>query len=206
VKIFNDFPQGSPEWLQIRLGVVTASAFDRIMKVNFDVRDGQGYATYLYEKIAETLTGPLPHYGGKATDQGHFLEPEALAFFEMETGIDTKRVGFVLGDDCRCGCSPDALIGEDSGLEIKSPGPVNHIRYLHEGTLPADYAAQVHGSLYVTGRKEWHFMSYHRKLRPFHIVVKRDETIMGRIQKSLAKFYKDFDATIPLVESQKEAA
>lgn len=180
----------------MRLGVPTASEFDRIMKLNFELREGLGYATYLYEKLAEDLTGPLPTYGGKATDQGHFLEPEALAFFEMETGIDTKRVGFVMKDDMRCGCSPDALIGEDSGLELKAPGPVNHIRYVNEKKLPDQYAAQVHGSLFVTGRSEWHFMSYHRKLKPLHVVVKRDEAIMEKIGRCLEKFYADFNETL----------
>lgn len=191
-----EFIQGSPEWIQLRLGVPTASEFDRIMNLAFGLREGAGYNTYLYEKLAEDLTGPLPTYGGKATDQGHFLEPEALAFFELETGLDTKRVGFVMHDDMRCGCSPDALIGDDSGLEIKSPGPVNQIRYLSEGKLPDAYAAQVHGSLFVTGRSEWHFMSYHRKLKPLHVVVKRDEAIMEKIGKCLAKFYADFDAAL----------
>src|SRR5687767_10982618 len=158
------------------------------MKLNFELRDGDGYRTYLYKKLAEHLTGPLPSFGSKATDQGHFLEPEAIPFFEMETGLDAKKVGFVMADDMRCGCSPDALVGEDAGLEIKSPGPVNQVRYLCDGKLPNDYAAQVHGSLYVTGRSEWHFMSYHRKLKPLHVVVKRDESIMEKIGKCLSKF------------------
>lgn len=193
-------PQGSPEWLQLRAGIPTASEFDQILKLNFELRDGEMYRTFLYRKLAEWLTGPLPHYGGRMTDQGQFLEPEAIPFFEMETNLDVRKVGFVLADGERCGCSPDGLIGSDAGLEIKSPGPVNHLRYLIEGGLPNAYAAQVHGCLYVTKRKEWHFMSYHRSLPPLHVVVPRDEKVMAKIDASLAKFYEDFDKALKKIE------
>jgi hypothetical protein len=202
MKVF-DFPQGSPEWLQVRCGVPTASEFDNIMKLDFTMKGGEGYKTYLYKKVAEAITGPLPSFGSRDTDRGHFLEPEAVPFFEMETGLDVHTVGFVMSDDGRSGCSPDGLVGEDSGLEIKSPGAVNQVRYLIDGKLPNDYSAQVHGSLYVTGRKEWHFMSYHRKLPKFHLVVKRDEEIMAKIGKCIAAFCADFDAAIEKIEPRK---
>ncbi len=195
MKEFN-VQQGTPEWFELRLGVPTASDFDKIMKLNFELRDSEGYRTFLYTKLAEHLTGPLPHWSGSATDQGQFLEPEAVPFFEMETGMDVRKVGFVLADGGKCGCSPDGLIGEDEGLEIKCPGAVNHIRYLIDGTLPTEYAAQVHGSIFVTGRKRWHFMSYHRKLAPLHVIVNRDEAIMAKIGKCIDRFTRDFETAL----------
>lgn len=196
--------QGSEEWLELRRGLPTASEFGEFMKLNFELRDSAGYWTYVYRKLAEHLVGPLPAFGGQTTDQGGFLEPEAIPFFEMETDLNTEKVGFILSDDGRCGCSPDALIGEESGLEIKCPFPTKQIQYVCEGTLPNEYAAQVHGSMFVTGRKEWHFMSYHRKLPPLHLVVKRDEAIIEKIGKCLERFYKDFDEALERLRPTKE--
>lgn len=205
MKEFN-VTQGTPEWHELRLGVPTASEFDALMTPEFALRTGETPKTFLYKKVAEHLTGPLPQWSGNATDQGHFLEPEAVPFFEMETGLDVRKVGFILADGARCGCSPDGLIGDDSGLEIKCPGALNHTRYFCEGALPKAYVAQVHGSMFVTGRTSWHFMSYHRKLPPFHLIVKRDEAVMALISKALTKFYADFDATRDRMTANQLAA
>lgn len=205
MKEFN-VTQGTPEWAELRAGVPTASEFGQLLTPELAPRTGETPKTYLFKKLAEYLTGPLPSFGGNATDQGHFLEPEAIARFEFETGIDTRRVGFVMSDDGRCGCSPDGMIGTEAGVEIKSPGPVNAVRYYLDGTLPDIYAAQVHGSMFVTNAKEWHFFSYHRKLPPLHLVIKRDEAVMERIRKCLAKFHADFDAALDRLEPKKKAA
>lgn len=202
--------QNSPEWSELRAGVPTASEFGQLLTSEFALRTGEMPKTYLYRKVAEFLTGPLPNYSGSAMDQGHFLEPEAVALFELETGLDTRRVGFVMADGGRCGCSPDALIGPagavTSGVEIKSPGAVNHIRYLLEGKLPDQYAPQVYGSMFVTGVKEWRFMSYHRKLPPLLLTIERDEEIMGKIGAALTRFYTAFDAAVERIEPTKKAA
>ncbi len=101
--------------------------------------------------------------------------------------------GFVEHDDGRFGCSPDALIGETSGLEIKCPKFKTHVKYLLDGELPPDYAVQVHGSMYATGRPSWVFMSYATGFPPFVLTVQRDEAICAKIGEALAGFYKRYD-------------
>jgi len=198
--------QGSSEWMRLHLGRPTASGFADFMTNSFEPRTGEMPKTYLAKKLAEVTWGPLPGFTSRATEQGIVMEEEAIPFFEMEFDLETYRVGFVVGDDGRCGCSPDALIGEDSGLEIKCPNPETHIKYLLNGTLPNEYWCQVYGSLYVTGRAEWHFLSYCRKLPPFHLVIKRDEQWMDKIGQCLARFYRDFDAALERIKPQKLAA
>lgn len=200
MKTFN-CQQGSIEWLRLHLGIPTASVFSQIMTSAFKPRDGEMRKTCLYKKLAERLTGkPLPGFSVYATEQGQLLETEAYDFFEFDTGHQLSTIGFILADDERCGCSPDALIGENSGLEIKCPNAETHLRYLDAGKLPADYAAQVHGSMFVTGRQEWHFLSYFRGLKPFHIRVERDEKIIQQIGECLANFHADFDAMLKRFE------
>jgi len=195
MKFYPKVEQGTEEWLRLHLGRPTASGFKEFMTTDFEMRKGEMPKTYLYKRLAEELTGaPLPGFTSRAVEQGLLMEDEAISWFELETGLTTSYMGFIVGDDDRCGCSPDSLVGEDSGLEIKCPNAETHLRYADAGVVPAEYIPQVHGSIYVSGRKSWNFMSYYRGLEPFRIEVKRDEAIMAKIADCLTKFYADYDA------------
>ena len=191
----HDVFQGEDEWFQLRVGRVTASDFDRLVTTDFKVRDGATPYTYLCEKIAEAYKGkPMAGITSWATEQGQILEDEARGWYAMEyDDMKIRNVGFVEHDNGRCGCSPDALLGMDGGLEIKCPQPTNHVRYLLDGILPKDYAPQVHFSIYVTGAKWWRFVSYHRGYPALVLRVERDETIMAKIDAALAAFYLRYD-------------
>lgn len=192
--IAHDCVQGEAEWLKLRVGKVTASELDNLITPEFKPRTGAMVQTYLYRKVAEAYRGePLPGFTSHATEQGQLLEDEARRWYAFQDDRERMHnVGFIEHDDGLCGCSPDALLGEDGGLEIKCPEPTNHVRYLLEGTLPKDYAAQVHMCLYVTGRKWWNFVSYRRRFPAFVLRVERDEEICAKIEATLAAFYERF--------------
>lgn len=191
--------QGDADWRLLRIGRVTASALDAIVTPQFVIRKGETPYTYLCRKLAEQFKGrPLDDedFSTYDTEQGQMLEDEArklYCFGYKPKGERLIDAGFVEHDDGRFGCSPDALIGETSGLEIKCPKFKTHVKYLLNGTLPDEYAAQVHGSLYATGRPSWVFMSYARGFPPFVLKVERDEKICATIRDALAAFYKRFD-------------
>lgn len=195
--------QGEAEWLQLRVGKVTASELGELVTDTFTIRTGAMPHTYLCGKVAEAWRGhPLPGFSSWETEQGQLLEDEARSWYCLEHDDHKMRnVGFIEGDDGRCGCSPDALLGEDGGLELKCPQPTNHVRYLLAGTLPKDYAPQVHMSLYVTGRKWWRFVSYHRGYPAFVHHVERDEAIMSKIAAALSGFYASYDTAMKQLEA-----
>lgn len=197
IQIITNYQQGSLDWFNGKLGRPTASEFGEFMTTDFECRTGKGPETYLYERLAEKLTKkPLPNaFSSWSVERGQILEDEARPFFEMETGLTTRTVGFVIGEDGRCGCSPDALL-DRAGLEIKCPFPQTHLKYLDYGRVPPEYVTQVQGSLFVTGYDRWHFMSYHRGLPPLIVTVERDEEVMGKINNCLRQFYIKFDAAL----------
>jgi len=201
-KVFN-FEQGSVSWFEARLGKPTASEFHRIMDTGFNYRKGEMPYTFLCEKVAEKWRGePLPGFAGSwETDQGKIREvADARPWYELEYDCDVQQVGFIETDDGRCGCSPDGLIGDEGGIEIKCPEPIAHTKYLLSGELPSAYIQQVHGSLFVTGRKWWKFLSYRREFPPLLITIERDEQIMAKIAESLTRFYGFFDEAIKQLE------
>jgi hypothetical protein len=202
VKIHN-VEQGSLEWMQARLGVLTASEFGEFMTTEFALRKGETPKTYMCKKLYERLTRkPLPMFSSKAMEQGSMMEPEAVPSFELDHDVDVQRVGFITSDCGRYGCSPDGLIGDDGGIEIKCPAPWTHIKYLTEGRLPADYVTQVHGSMFVTGRNWWWFYSYCRDLPPFALKVERDEESMAAIEKAIGGFLVEYDAAFKRLERE----
>lgn len=188
--------QGEADWMLARLGKVTASEMHNLLTPTLQLKkDKEKVSKYLYMKLAEAhRMKPLPGFSSWTTDRGEELEMDARKWYKLRNETHKLRtVGFIEHDDGRCGCSPDSLINEDGGLELKCPEPTNHVKYLVEGKLPDDYAAQVHMSLYVTGRAWWRFMSYASGFPKFVLTVQRDEKICATIAEALAGFYKRFD-------------
>ena len=192
--IIYDCKQGTEAWLLKRCGLPTASEFDALISPEMKPRTGQGRTTYLLSKVAEKVMGyPAQSFSGGAMEQGSILEGEALPFYEFTFDAKVQRVGFCTTDDGRIGCSPDGLLGEDGGIEVKCPSPHVHLGYLLGGVVPKEYLAQVHGSLYVTGRAYWTFLSYNRNFPPLVVRVERDEAWIAALDAALKQFLADFD-------------
>ena len=190
-----DCKQGSTAWFVARAGIPTASEFDNVVTPEFKPRTGQGVESYLLKKVAERVMGmPAQAWAGGAAEQGTVLEIEARPWFAFAHGVEVQDVGFCTTDDGRLGCSPDGLIGSDGGLELKCPEAYTHLKYLLGGVLPPQYAAQVHGSMLVTGRAYWQFVSYNRFFPPLVVRVERDEAKIAALQAALDAFLKQLDA------------
>lgn len=189
MKIHN-VPQGGSEWLILRAGIPTASEFDNLVTPKFEPRKGQTPETYLSKKLAERwMGGPLPTFTSFGDmEQGKILEEEARPWYALEYNVEVEQVGFVTTDDGRIGCSPDGLIGEDGGLELKCPTPHTHVDYLLDNKVPDEYLAQVHGALLVTGRPWWRFVSYRRNFPALVVQVNRDPKIQILLSEVLAEF------------------
>ncbi len=196
MKLHTDFEQGSVAWLEAHCGIPTASEFGHLVTPKqFKHKNGEASRSFLARKLAEAWIGPLPGIGGSwFMEQGLILEGEARPFLEFEFGWKLRTVGFITTDDGRIGCSPDALLGDNCGVEIKCPEASTHVKYLLAGTLPPDYAPQVHGCMMVTGFPSWYFVSYRRGLPLFVLKVERDEEIQKAIQESVSIFLQAFDA------------
>ncbi len=195
MKIYKDIVQGSDEWLAIRKGRPTASRFSDIITATG--LPSKSVEPYIRELIAECFCPDFSAWAGSIyTDRGVAMEPEAREAFSKETGLMVEQVGFVLSDDGVCGCSPDSLIeGHKAGLEIKCPTPKAHVGYVLDGVLPSDYRQQVHGSMAITGLKEWHFWSYFPGMKPLHLIVKRDG-YTDKVEAALADFIIRYKAAM----------
>lgn len=198
MKIHSDIEQGSVDWCILRSGKVTASEMDALVSPLGKVRTGEGVSTYLNQKLCEIWTGgPLIALQGVFdVDQGRLLEERARPAFTIHTGIEVHQVSFIETDNGRAGCSPDAMISDKSGVEIKCPRMDTHVGYLLAGELPKQYVAQVQSSMLVTGFATWHFFSYNRQLPPLHLVIERDEDYQEALQEAVDAFLARLDAAM----------
>lgn len=151
--------QGSQAWLDARIGILTASNFSKLITPKTQKPSSQMDA-YLHELLAEEVLGRSVNDASSGfMERGNEMEREARAWYEFETDREVEQVGLLLRDDRKVGCSPDGLVGEDGGLEIKCPSAAVHVGYLLEG-FSEQYYCQIQGGLWITGRKWWDAISY----------------------------------------------
>lgn len=195
----HDVKQGSSDWLALRLGIATASEMDALVSPTGEIRKGKTPQTYLYKKVCEHVLGFAPEAHSWAMEQGTMLENEARPWYVFSRDCEVATPGFCTTDDGRLGASPDGLVDEDGGLEIKCMQPENSLRVLMENAVPDDYVIQVQTSLLVTGRAWWDFLSYSRQFPAVVIRVYPDEKIQKAIRDAHAAFLLKFDAAVAKV-------
>lgn len=185
--IILDVEQGSDLWFKARAGIPTASSFDKII-TSTGKASTQGKA-YMSKLIAEHFMGDkISMESNEWMLRGVELEPEAREYYEFQTDSIVQEVGLIYKDEDKfVSCSPDGIIGK-KGLEIKCPAPHTHVDYLMADKLPSKYVAQVQGSMWVTGLKEWDFLSYHPDLPPLLLTVKADLVFHATLDELMIKF------------------
>lgn len=182
-------PQGSDEWLQLRLGIPTASEFDRIVTPK-ELRPAAAAKKYLHQKLAEWMYGaPLEAFVSPWMERGQALEFEAVRYYEMERDTQTTAVGLVTTDDGMIGASPDRLVGDAGLLEQKCPALETHVGYmLDPASLVAEYRVQVQGQLWVCAREWCDMQSYYPGFPSVVVRVQRDEKVIAALALHIPVF------------------
>ncbi|MEM7813067.1 MAG: lambda exonuclease family protein [Planctomycetota bacterium] len=164
--IIHDVHQGSPEWLRLRHGLITASDAHRLLTP-------AKRETYARQLAAEKLTkASTEQFVNDAMQRGIECEPVARARYELVRGVEVTEVGFVSDADTAYGYSPDGFVGEDGLIEIKCPEPHTHIANIADGPKP-EWVAQCQFGLWVTGRDWCDFVSWDDRVTACDFYVDR---------------------------------
>jgi putative phage-type endonuclease len=188
--------QGSVEWLNARLGVITASNVSKALaKKGTETRN-----SYLMELVGQVATREVEEIFGKALEWGKANESAARAAYEFETGKAVQQVGLFYAKDKRFGASPDGIIPDlKKGLEIKCPmTPKVHVDFLANDKIKSEYLMQIQFGLYVTGLETWDFASFHAKFKApgtmlKFVTIERDSAMFERFDNELGEFILDMD-------------
>lgn len=203
MKITHDVEQGSPEWLEMRLGLITCSEISAIRA------DGEGAQTYINGLAYERITGESSSVfeGNDWTKRGQELEPVARQMYEKKTGISVYMISFV--ENKGFGYSPDGLIlqsktaPEDThrfcgGLEIKVKQPSEQIHILRTGEIPKKHLDQLHGGMSCAELDWIDFVSYCPNLPLFikRVFAKDIQKEMEKIDKLVDKYNEQVDQVV----------
>lgn len=188
--------QGGDIWQTGKLGVPSVSNFSKVCaKKGSETRN-----SYLMELVGQIATKQFDEINGKALEHGRNNEVAARAAFEFETGKKVDQVGMIYGPDRRFLCSPDGLIGDDEGLEIKNPLTSRvHADFICNQKVKTEYEFQIQGSLWVSKRKAWHFCSFHSAFKKKMIGIKTfepDKEMFERFENEVPAFLKDLDEAL----------
>lgn len=192
--IIRDIEQGSQEWLNLRLGIVTCSELDSLL-VNGKGQAGFGAGAFSYmdQLIGERITGEAadPFQGNRHTERGHELEGKARELYVARTGAELDQVAIILNHGI--GYSPDALVGGDGLDEIKTKLPKFQVSVILAGEVPKEHIAQCQGGLWVSEREWIDFISYWPGMPLFIKRMYRDEAMIRKIAERVKTFYELLD-------------
>ncbi len=194
ITIHPEVEQGSPEWLAMRCGMLTASEVKLIMTATGKIADNDKIRAHVWELAAQRISGHVePTYVGDEMLRGH--EEELLARMAYDQCIaPPTTVGFVVNTRLGfpIGCSPDWLVGTDGLGEAKSRRQKFQVQTICENVLaetcPDDFMMQVQAQLWVTERKWCDFCSYSNGLPMAVIRILPDAAWQARFEEAATAF------------------
>lgn len=167
--IYAKLPDGStnPAWLEARRGRITASEVYRLMSGRADVR-----GTYMRDLLTERLVGVLGEQKvTEAMQAGIDREATAAKRYEEETGHSLIQGYWIWDEKMGFGGTPDYIVTDGGGVEIKCPQPRNAIAARFSAALGAKwreeqaYYWQCAGYRLLTGEPWWDLGVYSQELK-----------------------------------------
>jgi len=189
MQIIRDIEQGSDEWLQLKLGVASASNFDKI--ITSTGKESESLKKYALQLATELmLETPEPSFKNDVMARGNELESLARDAYQEQTFKVVEQITMFKSNCGNFGYSPDGLVDKDGLVEIKCPIATTHFKYLLDNKMPSDYWQQVQGGLWVSQRKWIDFVSYNSYFKDkklFTIRVERDEEYIAKLAEQANK-------------------
>ena len=195
VEIFADIQQGSPEWFAARLGLATMSNAATILAKGKDGGSSLTRKKYLNELAAERITGePGESYTNPYLERGKTQEAEARCLYAFAADIEPELVGFIRNGPK--GCSPDALLGTDGMLEVKTQLGHLQVELLLADRFPPQHLAQCQGNLWVSER-EWIDLAVYSPSLPLYVSRQyRLEDYIVTLAREVARFNEELEAIV----------
>lgn len=215
-----DIIQGSDEWHQVRLGILTASEMKHVITAKtLKTADNETARQHVWELAAQRISGYVePSYIGDDMLRGWEDEIKARAKYEEHTGQEVEEIGFITNDKWgfTIGYSPDGcVVGTKGGIECKSRRQKYQVQTVVEWhrlkTVPSDFLIQLQTGLLVA---EWEWIDLVSYSGGLHMPIMRvypDLKIQDAIVEAATVFegkvseaVKDYEkATVGMVLTER---
>ena len=191
---FDLSPQGSPEWLAIRRGVITGSRFRDARDCLKDGKPSKACRAYAMDVARERVGGMVPSvFVNAAMRTGTQQEPLARLAYEELTGNVVLEAGFAYTADRLFGASVDGLVGAEGAIEIKTMVSSDTLfTAVVDGDISA-YTDQCNGAMWLLGRKWVDLILWAPDLACIgrHLTIhriERDDDVIGKMEEDLVAF------------------
>lgn len=191
--------QRSSEWLKAKLGKVGCSRLGDVLAIGRNGQPLQSRHDYMMDLLCERITGQTAdHFKTAAMEWGVEYEPQARTEYEARNGVLVDEDGGMEHPTISgWWCSPDGLVGDDGGIEIKCPNTKTHVDTLLTGEIKQQYIYQMTGAVIIYNRKWWDFVSYDPRIgddlgyfcRRFY----RDKLPVQEVTDGVIKFLDDLE-------------
>lgn len=194
----HNIEQGTPEWHDIRRGVLTSTAIKTLITPTGKLANNDKTRAHVYEVAAQRITGRTEE-GFTSFDmmRGHTEEVLARDLYSrhyapvIECGFVTNdKLGFLVG------YSPDGLVGDDGLIEVKSAKAKIQVERIATGGIPTEHIAQVQTGLWVTGREWCDFISYSNGMAMQVVRVYADKEYHALIEQAAIAFEAEVNLVI----------
>lgn len=199
MKIYTEIEQGTPEWLDLRKGIITSTVVKSLITPTFKLAENDKTRKAIWKLASERITGHLEDsYYSSDMERGNFEEPLARDLYG-----GAVEVGFITNEffGVTVGYSPDGLVGENGLIEIKSAKQSIQVERIVSGIVPVEHLPQIHYGMLVSEREWCDFISYSNGMPMQVIRVEKDLKIQDilieavqiaetKIQNVIAEFYE----------------
>lgn len=202
VTYHKNIKQGTPEWHDIRRGIITASVAGKLITPTGKVANNETVRQLAYTLAAERITGRSePHFQTHDMERGHIQEVFARDLYSANY-VAVEECGFIENDSLgfRIGYSPDGVTTHGL-IEIKSRIAKFQVSTIINGDVPEEYMAQLQFGLLVSERPFIDFIQYSNGMALFvktvgpndetQAVLKEAVTIFEQKVKAIVNFYND---------------
>lgn len=162
--VYSDITQSTPEWDDLRRGMVTASVVGQLVTPStLKPASNPASRNLAALLVAERVTGwTEPTFMSDDMMRGVMDEPRAREMYAETRNVSVQQVGFMVRHEewGELGYSPDGLVPDDGLIEVKSRAPKKHLQTILADDVPAENMAQIQGALLVSGREWCDYISY----------------------------------------------
>jgi len=157
-----EIEQNSGEWYEARRGMLTASQIKTLVTPTLKIANNGGTRELAWEMAAQRETGNIEEtFQSYDMARGHVEEIYAKDLYS-EHYEEITDCGFITNDmlGFLMGMSPDGLVGEVGGVEVKSRKQKFQAQIIIEDAIPKDCMLQLQASLLISQREWWDYISY----------------------------------------------
>jgi putative phage-type endonuclease len=159
-------------------------------------------ANYRMKLLAERLTGQVTrNFVTNEMKGGQEQEEYARSAYEVKHNVFVEEIGFAVHPIYEfAGASPDGLVGDKSGLEIKCLTTARHLEIWKSREVPQEYADQIQWNMVCCERDKWDFVCFDSRL-PAHlqllvIPVAYDENRVEELEAEVCKMNAEVEQMI----------